>query len=58
VIGFLFCGWLDLVLKIKKDYAERLVDDIIFVHFLLAQKTNQKRAPKIPTSAILSARYT
>jgi hypothetical protein len=28
------------------------------VHFLLAQKMNQKRAPKMPTSAFLSARYT
>ena len=28
------------------------------VHFLLAQKMNQKRAPEMPTSAFLGARYT
>lgn len=30
----------------------------VFVHFLLAQKTNQKRAPKMTTSAWPYARYT
>jgi hypothetical protein len=29
-----------------------------FVHFLPAQKMNQKRAPETPTPAFLSARYT
>jgi hypothetical protein len=29
-----------------------------FVHFLLAQKMNQKRAPEMPTSAFLGARCT
>ena len=31
---------------------------IFIVHFLFAQKTNQKRAPKMPTSACLGACYT
>jgi hypothetical protein len=30
----------------------------VFVHFLLAQKMNQKRAPEMTTSAFFSARYT
>jgi hypothetical protein len=34
------------MLREKADQAERPVDGIIIVHFLLAQKTNQKRLPK------------
>jgi hypothetical protein len=30
----------------------------MIVHFLLAQKMNQKRAPEMPTAAFLGARYT
>jgi hypothetical protein len=35
-----------------------LAAPILLVHFLLAQKTNQKRAPKMTTSNCPYARYT
>jgi hypothetical protein len=43
---------------IQRYYENTIILVLLFVHFLLAQKTNQKRAPEMTTSILPFARYT